>query len=189
MKNLITIFTFAFTAVGCSTITVSQRHDESENFTRFRSYAWMEEAKVSGTLPFDEPAARRTIKREVEKELHYKGFRIAPVDEADFLIGYQVALDRQLSANDVATNYEFNQIETDPNLIGTVQTDSSARPQTYIRTYDQGALILNIADAKTKELVWWSSAQAEVNATDSAAVRQKRITKAVGKLLENFPPK
>ena len=188
MKIFIPILTIALTGVGCSTIDVSHHHDVTEDFTRLRSYAWMPEAKPSGTLPFDEPTANLRIRIAVEQELHYKGFHISPAEEADFLIGYQVALNGHLSANDVATHYEFSDTATDPALIGIVLTESSARPMTYIRTYEQGTLILNVADAKTRELIWWSSAQAEIRQTDSVDVRKKRITKAVNKMLGNFPP-
>jgi len=189
MKIFISALSIALILSGCSTITVSQRHDETEDFTRFRTFAWMQKSKIEGTIPIDEPTANRRIKRAVEQELHYKGFRKASAEEADFLIGYQVALNSKLSANDVATNYDFNNSKTDPKLIGTVQTDSSARELTYIRTYEQGTLILNVADAKTKELVWWSSAKADVKVSDSADVRRKRINKAVNKMLKSFPPK
>ncbi len=188
MKILIPILTIALTAVSCSTITVNHRHDETEDFTRFRSYAWMAKATASGTIPFDESTVDRRVKKSVEEQLHFKGFRKTTAADADFLIGYQVALDSQLSANDVATDYDFNESQTDPKLIGTVQTDNSSHPLTYVRTYEQGSLILNVADAKSKELVWWSSAQAEVSASDSAEVRKKRINKAVGKMLKDFPP-
>ncbi len=188
MKILISLLTIAFTAVGCSTIEVSHRHDNSEDFTRFLGYAWMPESKASGTIPIDEPTVNRRIKKAVDEQLQYQGYRKTTLEEADFLVGFQVAINSKLSSNDVATNYDFNKSQTDPKLIGTVQTDSSARPLTYIRTYEQGSLILNIADAKTKELVWWSSAQAEVNVQDSTEVRKKRITKAVKKMLKDFPP-
>lgn len=190
MKRLFPILALilSLVAVSCSTLTVNHRHDETEDFTRFRSYAWMPKAKASGTIPFDEPTVDRRVKRSVEEQLHFKGFRKTSAANADFLIGYQVALDRQLSANDVATNYDFNENKTDPNLIGTVQTDNSTRPLTYVRTYEQGTLVLNVADAKSKELVWWSSAQAEVSASDSAEVRKKRINKAISQMLKEFPP-
>lgn len=148
----------------------------------------MEEANAPSSIPFDEPTVNKRVKEAVDEQLHYKGFRKAATAEADFLIGYQVALNSKLTANDVATNYDFNNSKTDPKLIGTVQTNSSARPLTYIRTYEQGSLILNITDAKTKELVWWSSAQAEVKPEDSTEVRKKRINKAVSKMLQEFPP-
>lgn len=189
MKIFFSLLTIAFTTVGCSTIDVSHRHNESEDFSKFHTYAWMQEAKAPSSVPFDDSAVGQRVKKAVDDQLHYKGFRTAPAEEADFLIGYQVAINSKLSANDVATNYDFNNSETDPKLIGTVQTDSSARPLTYIRTYEQGSLILNVSDAKTKELVWWSSAQAEVKVEDSIETRKKRINKAVKKMLEEFPPK
>ncbi|MCF6312081.1 MAG: DUF4136 domain-containing protein [Verrucomicrobiales bacterium] len=189
MKHLLAILTLALTAASCSTITVQNRHDESEDFSRFRSYAWMPKAKATGNVPIDEPAVDRRIKKVVEEQLHFKGFRKASATEADFLIGYQVAVDSQLSANDVATHYDFDTTKTDPKLIGSVQTDSSARDLTYVRTYEQGTLILNVADAKSNELVWWSTAQAEVSAADSIEVRRKRIQKAVSQMLKEFPPK
>lgn len=188
MKLLIPILAFAFAAASCSNITINQRHDVTEDFTLLRNYAWMPKAKPSGNLPFDEPAVDRRVKRLVEQELHFKGFRKTPAEEADFLIGYQVALDEQLAANDVAEHYDFNEEITDPAVLGTVGDDPS-QSQGYIRTYAQGTLVLNVAEAKSKELIWWSAAQAEIHTTDSIEARRKRINQAVKKMLKDFPPK
>ncbi len=170
-------------------MTVSYRHDETEDFSRFLTYAWMPKSTVSGNIAIDEPTVDRRVKRSVEEQLHFKGFRKTDAAEADFLIGYQVAADTHLSANDVATNYDFNLNATDPELIGSEEGISSADTFSYIRSYEQGTLVLNVADAKSKELVWWSSAQAEIHAGDSAEVRKKRINKAVARMLKDFPPK
>ena len=41
MKTLIPLVAIALFASGCSTIDVSHRHDDGEDFTRFLYYAWM----------------------------------------------------------------------------------------------------------------------------------------------------
>lgn len=188
MKFLIAILSFAFAAASCSTITINQRHDVTEDFTLLRNYAWMPKAQASGNLPFDEPAVDSRIKKVVEQELHFKGFRKTPVEEADFLIGYQVAVDEQLAANDVAEHYDFNEEVTDPAVMGSVASEPGQN-QGYIRSYAQGTLVLNVAEAKSRELIWWSAAQAEVHTSDPIEVRRKRIDKAVKKMLKDFPPK
>ncbi len=188
MKLLIPILCFVFAAASCSSITIHQRHDVTEDFTLLRNYAWMPKANPSGDLPFDDSAVDSRVKRLVEQELHFKGFRKTPEEEADFLVGYQVALDEQLSANVVAEHYDFNEEVTDPAVMGAIGGDPG-ESQGYIRTYAQGTLVLNVAEAKSKELIWWSAAQAEIHNTDSIESRRKRINQAVKKMLKDFPPK
>jgi len=188
MKSLIPLLSFAFAVASCSSTTLNQRHDVTEDFTRLRNYAWMPEAQPSGNLPFGETAVDLRIKEVVEQELHFKGFRKTPAEDADFLVGYQVALDGQLAANDVAERYDFNEEGADPALIGAVASESG-QSQGYIRSYAHGTLVLNVAEAKSKVLIWWSAAQAEVHASDPIEMREKRISKAVKKMLKDFPPK
>jgi hypothetical protein len=53
--------------------------------------------------------------------------------------------------------------------------------------YKEGTLVLDLYDAKTKQLIWRGSA--EDTLSDKAEKNEKNLDKAMQKLLKNFPPK
>ena len=49
--------------------------------------------------------------------------------------------------------------------------------------YEQGTLIIEVSDGRTRELVWYGSASAVVN----PKLREKRMPVAVERIFEQFP--
>lgn len=60
---------------------------------------------------------------------------------------------------------------------------------TTTREFNQGTLILDIADGRTGRHVWRGWAQAEIQASADPGERETRIRAAVRKILDEFPPK
>lgn len=58
---------------------------------------------------------------------------------------------------------------------------------TTVSEYTEGTLVVDIFDAKTKALVWRGVAQDELKAKQEK--REKQASKAITKLLKDFPPK
>jgi hypothetical protein len=64
---------------------------------------------------------------------------------------------------------------------------STSRTTAY--NWQQGTLVLDIVDGKTNEMVYRSTAQAEVDQDLSPSERQTRLNSGALKMLEKFPPK
>lgn len=58
---------------------------------------------------------------------------------------------------------------------------------TTVSEYTEGTLVVDIFDAATKTLVWRGVAQDELKAKQNK--REKQASKAISKLLRDFPPK
>ena len=58
---------------------------------------------------------------------------------------------------------------------------------TTVSEYTEGTLVLDIFDASTKALIWRGVAQDELKAKQTK--REKQASKAIAKLLKDFPPK
>ncbi|MGH9317964.1 MAG: DUF4136 domain-containing protein [Thermoanaerobaculia bacterium] len=52
-----------------------------------------------------------------------------------------------------------------------------------------GALIVDLADAKQKELVWQGMASDTLNPEKSPEEREKALREALAKTFENYPPR
>ena len=61
----------------------------------------------------------------------------------------------------------------------------SARIQTVL----VGTLVVDIADARTRAIVWRSVAISDIRPTDKPESRDKKIAKATEKMFKHYPPK
>jgi len=61
--------------------------------------------------------------------------------------------------------------------------------ETYTYTYDEGTLILDFIDAKTKQPIWRGSAKADVRFNNSPEQKRNKVNQAVTEMLKTFPPK
>jgi hypothetical protein len=61
-------------------------------------------------------------------------------------------------------------------------------PSTQTRYYNQGTLIIDIADAAKKQLVWRGTGESEVHREQDSERRQQRLVAAVQQIMRDFPP-
>ena len=55
--------------------------------------------------------------------------------------------------------------------------------------YEEGSLILDFVDTKSKKMIWRGAAKAVVDPSNTPEKREKLINEAVNEILKNFPPK
>ena len=54
--------------------------------------------------------------------------------------------------------------------------------------YEEGSLILDFVDAKSKKLIWRGSAKAQIDNVDTPEKSEKLINEAVKEILKEYPP-
>lgn len=168
---------------------IEVKHDKSVDFKPLKTWDWQPERKnpvvASAAEVGDLGAARRMVEppivAAVERELSKKGYRRDTSGNADFLVAWHVAIGAGLNESLMGQYYG--------DLTGWGPPTIGGGPTTYLRIYEQGALVLDIVMPKLKSVVWWGSATAELKRENTDAERAKRIDDAVKKLLEKFPPK
>jgi len=186
----INIFLFLFIiyfTISCSTIyNVQYDYDINVNFARLKTYDWLpihEEADIS-SLDI------KRIRNSVNSQLKTKGLKITS-DNPDFLIVVHVGKEQKLNI----TNWGYGY-----GPYGRYWGGYGYGPyggywggywgpggvSTY--EYEEGSLILDFVDAKSKELVWHGSAKAVVGNEKTPEERQKKIYETVQKILEKYPP-
>jgi len=166
---------------GCSTMRVTSDTDPSAKFTGYKSYNWMAEApKKTGDPRIDGNSILASrIRSAVERQLAAKGYEKRSSGTPDFLVGYHASLEKKTSVRMLNEYYRY----------GPGWGRRYRGPQTYVYDYDEGTLILDIVDPKTRKLLWRGSPTDVVNPTASEEARQKKINEAVTRILEKFPPK
>ena len=166
---------------GCSTMTVTSDTDPSASFTGFRTYEWMTETPTkTGDPRIDGNSILASrIRSSVERQLAAKGYEKRSSGTPDFLVGYHASLEKKTSVEMLNDYYRYDR----------GWGWRYRGPQTYVYEYDEGTLVLDIVDPKTRKLLWRGSATDVVDPTASGEARQKKINEAVTQILEKFPPK
>ena len=156
-------------AGGCSPISVNYDYDTQADFTRLKSFDWH-------TFPSSAPAGElvaKHIRNAVDTQLASKGFKRVS-SNPDFLIATH--LSKQSRREVVDWGYSEG------------RHWSYGGPRYDVYEYEQGTLILDLIDAKAKELIWRGTATAVVEPGLTPQRRHERLNKAVAKILANFPP-
>jgi len=56
------------------------------------------------------------------------------------------------------------------------------------REYEQGTLVIDIADASSREAIWRGTGEGVVNRSTNPETNQQRLRQAVDRILAEFPP-
>lgn len=180
MRRVVGSALVALACLACVTISVTSDWNPSADFSSLHSWAWLPEQRpLSGDPRLDSQLLDARVRSAVEAELGARGFRQVEASEADFLVAYQVALERKLVATTIDDYY------------GGVGYRHWSRPgytQTYVHEFEVGTLMLDVLHRRNKELIWRGTAQAEVVPDATPAEREARIREGVRRILERFPP-
>ena len=141
------------------------------DFSKFHTYKWISIER--GAHPNQIVDAQ--IKQAIDSQLASKGLTKIPDDKANLYIGYQIAMDkeRQWNAFGMGSGIRWG---------GGMGTATSS-------TISVGALVLDMYDPTTKQLVWTGTATKTLDPSSNQQKNQQRLDKAMAKLLKNYPPK
>jgi Domain of unknown function (DUF4136) len=144
---------------------VSYDYDKSVNFSALKTYAWAPDGNIQDEL------THKRIVAAVDAQLAAKGMR--PVEAGatpDVIVTYRAGVRQELEVNGY-TGYRLNRW-------------SSAR----VEQVPVGALLVEMLNAKTKEVVWRGMATKDLDVDASPEKREKNINKAAEKLFKKYPP-
>ena len=182
-KTFILVITFCGLALlGCNTIDITNDYDQSYNYGQLKNYAWLPGIKLNiGDGRVDNRTLQMRIKRAVEAELSQKGYQRVDNGKEDFLLGFNAALNEPLYRDKL---YEYRVKE-----YGTMRVVYEERSEYTHPSYDAGSLVIDVIIPETKEIIWRGSAQANIQ-MDYVSIekKKKRLSKAVHKILNGFPP-
>jgi hypothetical protein len=161
--------------VGCSSISTTADFDPATDFSKYKTWAWMDEGPAN---PKIDQLTDGRIRTATEAELGRRGLGRADKDKADFHVKYHAAVQQKIESRPttVSVGYGFR--------YGSVGMSSS-----NVYTYNEGTLVLDFVDPKAKDLVWRGTAAGTVDPSRTPEERTARIQEAVWKILDQYPPK
>ena len=169
---------------ACTGLTISSEHDPEalSNFGRYQTYAW--QPHPSGIDARLNPAVGPLVVGAADEALTARGYRLVATGQPDFVITWHVTIEARQSVSEI-------DITPRAGTPGGRLPGGPAVRQTVplTREFNEGTLILNIADGHTGRQVWRGWAQREIQQAVEPGEREKRIREAVRKILDELPPK
>lgn len=165
------ICVMTLSAPACSSKNVTINSDDTYSFSGKKTYAWLERA-ADQQAGGDE--VERRVRRSVDTNLAAKGFRLAPLEQAELVVSYRTSTADQR----VYDTYGY----------GTGRWSGYEDTTSRERVFTEGSLTIDIFDAPKKELIWRGTAVETIQPSASPGERDERVGKAVSDLFDGFPP-
>lgn len=149
------------------------------NFAKYKTYKWV---KIQGSNQLDQLADSQ-LKMAFDAELAMKGLMRTENDNADLLIGYQVAInqEKEMTMYDSGWGYGPGWGRGWYGYGGGITTTTTS-------TIQIGQVDVDMYDPAEKKLVWRGTASKTLDMKASPEKRQKNLAKAAKKLFKNYPP-
>ena len=175
MRRLIPLLVM-LAAAGCTPpLTVDSDYDPSTDFSKYKNWAWLAGAKPS-EKDIDSLSEQR-IRSAIEAELPRHGLAKAG-ESADLSVTFQISVQHKIESSPATVGIGYGW--------GPAHVGVSKSPT---RSYDEGTLVLDLVDLKTKTLIWRGTAKGTIDKDASPEEREGRIKNAVAELLRDYPPK
>lgn len=155
-------------------VAVRTSYDPSSKFPAGAKYAFVQFA--SGVLQDSEAGMiDQRLKSALSAKLNQKGYKAGEYEEIDFFVVYGLDIWQQIDVLGAKSKVEGNE------WIAAIAAAND---------YVNGALVLQMIDAKSMQPVWVGVFNADVELKSvSEKEKQQRVNYAVSELLKSFPPK
>ncbi len=170
-------------ALGCaSSIDVKHDYDKSQHFSALKTYDWFPEPTIipgnARTAMQRSGLVAKRITDAVDSQLSAKGLT-KDSRNPSFLIIKHIGLDDKINVTDYGYSY---------GAYGRYYGGAWGGRNIDVYQYTEGTLILDFIDPKTKQLIWRGCAIGTVDPNKTREEREKRLNKAIAKIMAKFPP-
>jgi hypothetical protein len=174
--KIFSVLLFIGFTVSCSIYGVRYNYDQQTDFAEFKTFGWMQVPEKAGINSL----VVQRVKNAVNAELKAKGLMMMS-NNPDFLIAEHLGKKDKVQVMDWGYNY---------GAYGSYRRYGGFRGSRSISTsqYEEGILILDFVDAKSRKLFWRGTAKAQVQNVNTPEKSEKIINAAVKKILKKYPP-
>lgn len=157
---------------GCSSKKVDIDYDPEFSTTALSSFALVHKSTEGSNTLNDE-----RIREAIVHQMELKGYKEAAVERADFHVSFQSKIEEDVPSN---LSLGFG--------VGTFSSGLGTSIGTSHRAAsDQGSLLINMLDPKTKKIFWRSSLTRDIDEFKTPQERSDYFDKSVSLMLEGFP--
>ncbi|WP_417566605.1 DUF4136 domain-containing protein [Marinobacter sp.] len=159
---------------GCASNVVTD-YNSAVVFGNYSSWAFASTSEADSTfVSLDGSRVRDAI----ERELNRKALQRVSQAEADLLVSWRIVPEDRLEQTGLGLGFGFGS--------GNFGWALSAPPP--VREVKEGKLVVELADSKTKEVVWRAASRRYLNESQSPETRRKLIDEVVTEMFTKYPP-
>lgn len=158
---------------ACAGYTPKVDYDKTADFSHLQRYAW---------VPSDDDGAYQSldqvrIRRAFEAGLQARDMQVVPLEQAQFLVDIDYAIDRRYDAR---TRF-YGYYRWHPYWWG-------VEPDVYVQERDESKLTLLMIDPATKSVIWAGQSVLRYYQDKPPAERDASLRQQVDAILGQFPP-
>jgi hypothetical protein len=173
-----------FVCVACSTLSVNTDFNPAYDFSKMKTYAWLQndsvpstDARINNDLVIDR------VRAAVDKNLTDKGYVKTEAVSADFMVSWLGAIDKKLQMETIEHFYS-------PYGYGALYRDSywnDGMRTSTTREYEVGTLVVDILDPKEYKLVWRGTGKDRLKSKKDPEAVTRGINEAISAIMKDFP--
>lgn len=166
------------TSCSSSRVGVTSDFDHSVNFRNYKTWSWYPQQTTDaegGPARGYQSFLDKRMRTAVENEMKRKGLTYTD-QSPDLFVAYNAKVEdkQQVSPYYNGFGYPFYGY----GMYG-------RGPYAPVTQYKAGTVIIDLVDAKRKELAWRGQGQAQL---DKNTISEEEVYRIVGSILENYPP-
>lgn len=168
---------FSLVFISCSSINVNSDYDIYADFDKYRTF-YIFKGELKGSKLEDAAITKKRVLDAIKSELNKRGFTETDSINADLTIFALANTADKMNVNSNGYGYNYG---------------NGWGPYPYGRNidvtyYTQTSLIIDFVDNKKDELIWRGIGTAVLKYRGTPDERNKFISEAVSKILDQFPP-
>ena len=171
---------------ACSTLTVQTDYETTYDFSALNTYAWLEGEAPSNDIRINNSLIINRVVNAVNTSLQSKGYALVDKDKADFYVNWFGGIEDKIRQETINSYYGY--LGYDSGDWGYNRGYWPGYIRTYTYEYQQGTLIIDIADSKSKQLVWRGTGQEYLEEKETPEEITQGINQIVSEILSSFPP-
>jgi Domain of unknown function (DUF4136) len=174
MKRALVLAILVVAAIACSTLQTSYDYDKSVNFSQYKTWSLKDDGSIKNPLLF------KRFEAAVTDEMTKKGLTRSD-SNPDLWVAAHTRLSKETRVNTYDTGWGYGYGWRGGYAGGGMTTST-------VQDIPVGTLIVDLADAHRKELVWRGQATDTLNPNSSPEEKEANLRAAIAKMFENYPP-
>lgn len=170
LKTALVIAAVALIAACASSPTTNSDYNPATNFSQYNSFGFM------ATDPIADPMVDSRLRSAITASLTSKGWTLNDQNPGVWVVPH-VQLSEQTQLNTYNTGWGYGRWGGG---MGTTQTTVEKIPV--------GTVIIDLVDAKQKQMIWRGTASNTIDQSASPEKKQAAVNQAMTQLFEKFPP-
>ena len=160
---------------GCAGISYNHDFDPAVDFTKYKTYSWMEVAEPGSSRPrgMSELVEKRIVAA-IDENLASKGYTKQATGPTDFVVHFMGTTQEKVDFNTYYTGWGYY--------------GWYGGSQVVADQYTEGTLVIDVFDSGTKGLAWRGTATGTIDPGATTEQRNVRIQEAVAGIFQRFPP-